>query len=119
METTHASAPLTATRRQRWESEQARFEASGLTVREFCRQNNLSVSTFYQRRALLRDSGGQALGEQRAAEDKPMVSPIGAGFVDAGVLELHQHKTDETMTKSAASPPSGSGSPKFDTKCAK
>jgi len=62
METTDARAPLIATRRQRWESEQARFEASGPTVRKFCRQNNLGVSTFYQRRALFRDSGGLALG---------------------------------------------------------
>ena len=73
METTDASAPLTATRMQRWESEQARFEASGLSVREFCRQNNLGVSTFYQRRALIRDSGAQALGEQRAAEDSESI----------------------------------------------
>ena len=81
-------------------------------MREFCRQNNLGVSTFYQRRALIRDSGGQALGEQRAAEDKPMVSPIGAGFVDAGVLELRQceTETEDTLTNSAASTPSGSGS---------
>ena len=101
METTDASAPLMAARRQRWESEQACFEASGLTARELCRQNNLGVSTFYQRRALLRDSGGQALDEQRAAEDKPMVSPIGAGFVDAGVLELRQceTETEDTTTK--------------------
>lgn len=53
METTQASAALTATRRQHLESEQARFEASGLTVSEFCRQNSLGISTFYQRRALL------------------------------------------------------------------
>jgi hypothetical protein len=109
VETTDASAQLTATRRQHWESEQARFEASGLTVREFCRQNNLGVSTFYQRRALLRDLGDQALGERRTTKDKPPVSPIGAGFVDAGVMELRQRKTEGSKTRSVARAPSGSG----------
>ena len=109
MEMSDASVPLTATRKEHWESEQARFEASGLTVREFCRQNSLGVSTFYQRRSLLRDLGAPASSVHRASEDKPPVSPIGAGFVDAGVMELRQRKTEGSKTRSVASAPSGSG----------
>ena len=103
MQTSDASVPVTATRTQDWESEQVRFEASGLTVREFCRQNNLGISTFYQRRALLRDLAGQLLGEHRTAVDEQVVSPIGAGFVDASVMELRQHKTEGSKTLCACS----------------
>ena len=76
METTDASAPLTATRRQHWESEQARFEASGLTVREFCRQYSLGILTFYQRRALLRALANQMLSGDQTLESKPLISTL-------------------------------------------
>ena len=41
METVDTSASLKSVRWQQWADAQAKFEASGLTVREFCRQHNL------------------------------------------------------------------------------
>ena len=92
MKTTDASTPLTITRKQHWVSEQARFEASGLTVREFCRQNSLGVSAFYQRRAKLRALGYLGIRSNRAAKARPspLMPATSAGFIDAGVLGVGQ-----------------------------
>lgn len=99
---------VTTTRKPHWESAQARFEASGLAVREFCRQNNFGISTFYQRRVLLRDLAVQLLCKRRTVGDEPVVSPLGAGFVEAGVMELRQRKTEGSQTKPAANVQAGS-----------
>jgi len=40
-------------RQQKWDDEQKQFQASGLTVREFCRLHRLTQSTFYKRRERL------------------------------------------------------------------
>jgi hypothetical protein len=90
MKTTDASTPLTTTRKQHWVSEQARFEASGFTVREFCRQNNIGVSAFYQRRAKLRALGYLGIRSNRAAKARPLTPATSAGFIDAGVLGVGQ-----------------------------
>ena len=93
METAKTSTPLTATRSQQWADEQAQFEASGLTVRLFCRQNKRGVSAFYQRRAVIRELGHPGLRPRQAARPKSAVgaaatvAPTAGGFVDAGVLE--------------------------------
>jgi hypothetical protein len=106
MKTTDASTPLTTTRKQHWEIEQARFEASGLTVREFCRQNNIGVPAFYQRRAKLRALGYLGIRSNRAAKARPspLMPATSAGFIDAGVLGVGQSvSSNEVDTKQAPS----------------
>lgn len=110
---TGSSAPLTA-RTQQWADEQAKFEASGLTAREFCQQNNLGISTFYKRRAWIRQLGYLGhLGSESHQVSKPK-SPSSAtamGFIDAGVLEPNRRNNsldaDAEMTLAAAAPSSG------------
>ncbi len=55
--------------------EQKRFEASGLTVVAFCRDQGIPVSTFYQRRARLK---------KQAVVRKSKPSLPAARFIDAG-----------------------------------
>jgi hypothetical protein len=99
--------PTRTVREQRFESEQALFKASGLTVREFCQRHNISPSGFYSRRANSADVGASS----------PLVTPPElphtAGFIDAGLLKKSKTKkvsgvksraqTVEALTASADS----------------
>lgn len=109
METVDTSESLKSVRWQQWADEQAKFEASGLTVREFCRQHNLGASTFYLRRAALRKLGHQVFRGQRISNATSPVSPTSVGFVDAGVFRAEQHvKTlaeDIKAVPTVAAPP--------------
>ena len=95
METAVASTP-SAKRKQSWAIEQSQFEASGLTVREFCLLHNLGISTFYKRRAALRalahqDTRIHRLSKAESLTSTNVVGDIGdIGFIEAGVLETRQ-----------------------------
>jgi len=79
MNTISSSATRTA-REQRWVNEQALFNASGLTAREFCKRHSISPSTFYKRRSSIRE-----LGDYLPYVAPPEL-PHTAGFIDAGLL---------------------------------
>lgn len=106
MGTPKASKPPTSVRRQQWADEQVQFEASGLTVREFCRQNSRSVSGFYQRRAVIRELGYPGLRPRQASKARPQTSATSVGFIDAGILEsTGQVKNLSADAKVASAPP--------------
>ena len=66
--------------RAQWQAVIARFAESGLGVESFCRQEDISESSFYRWRGLLADEGRCVTqGNTRADE--------AAGFIDAGLLK--------------------------------
>ena len=90
---------------QQWVNQQAQFEASGLTVKEFCHQHGIATSTFYRRLAILRASGHQDT-KRRQPKRSVLVAPTStAGFIDAGVLgagQLAQGQSGDASPTAAA-----------------
>ena len=66
-------------RQQKWHDEQKQFQASGLTVREFCRLHRLTQSTFYKRRERLAQLRSTSL-----SVESPEHTPA---FIDAGLIK--------------------------------
>jgi len=66
-----------------WAACLARFQDSGMSVAEFCKQEGVSVASFYQWRRKLaeRDESGRQVVTQASAQ-----SPIGSGFQAVQVL---------------------------------
>jgi hypothetical protein len=118
MSTAVTGVPLPA-HIQHWADEQVKFEASGLTIREFCRQNQLGISGFYKRRALVRELGYPGLKGRRTDQSKSLSTSTPVGFVDAGVLEPNRRNNsldaDTEMALAAAAPTSSGGLRKEDT----
>lgn len=69
--------------------EQRRFEASGLTVVAFCRDQGIPVSTFYQRRARLKRQG---------VDHRPKPRAPATRFIDAGpvIVAAPAHRTRDS-----------------------
>lgn len=66
-----------------WTTCLARFQDSGMSVAGFCKQEGVSVASFYQWRRKLseRDESGRQVARQSSAR-----SPIGSGFQSVQVL---------------------------------
>ena len=75
---------------QQWVNQQSQFEASGLTVKEFCHQHGIATSTFYRRLAILRAPGHQDTKRRRPHRSVPVAPTSTAGFIDAGLLGVGQ-----------------------------
>ena len=64
--------------------QQRRYEASGLNVTAFCRNEGVAESTFYRRRAQLK----QGKGAMHRVVGTMMGGKGGAGFIDAGPMVI-------------------------------
>ena len=110
MSRTDTSSPAMG-QTQRWVNQQSQFEASGLTVKEFCHQNGIATSTFYKRLAILRASGHQDTKRRQPQRSVPVAPTSTAGFIDAGVLgvgesvkshQAHAQQPASSMSVAAA-----------------
>ena len=65
--------------RQSWALMLQDQTSSGLSVRDWCKQNNISTKTFYYRRRQVQEMVLQAASESRFAELVPPESSVPAG----------------------------------------
>ena len=105
---TAAGMKSLSARQMRWDAEQKRFEASGLTAREFCSKEGLCGSTFYKRRVRIRELG--ALGA--TAEPSLLSVPVSSrgqsqsgGFIDAGPVSPFAAKRARSEVESTVVSP--------------
>lgn len=74
-----------------WRDQLARFRASGLSVRVFCRQEQLKESAFYAWRRTLAERAGQMPLRKQASAALRSAAPT--AFVSALVTDLPMNET--------------------------
>lgn len=65
-----------AARRERWSDIVARAEASGMTIRQFCEENDVNEGQFYHWRHRLQLEAGRSQSKRSVASEFVLVQPV-------------------------------------------